>query len=129
MSNFLNKSGLGGTTTETLTGKACEPCTAATALIEGARLSELLAQVHGWTLCNGNKAITKTYKFADWAGAADFVSRVAMLADSEGHHPDILLTWGKAQITTSTHKVGGLTENDFILASKIDAMQDGADLE
>ncbi|RPI59894.1 MAG: 4a-hydroxytetrahydrobiopterin dehydratase, partial [Planctomycetaceae bacterium] len=62
-------------------------------------------------------------------GAADFCSRVADLADREGHHPDIHLYYRRVVIDCSTHKVKGLSENDFILASKIDMMQEGADLE
>ncbi len=107
----------------------CEPCSAGTPALEGEKLEQYLAMVEDWQCQDGCKKITKTYKFADWAGAADFVNRVAMLADQQGHHPDILLTWGKVEVTCSTHKIGGLSENDFILASKIDAMLEGASLE
>jgi 4a-hydroxytetrahydrobiopterin dehydratase len=62
----------------------------------------------------------KVFTFPDFKKALDFVNRVGTIAEAEGHHPDILLGWGKAEITTYTHKIDGLTESDFILAAKID---------
>ncbi|MGC2328909.1 MAG: 4a-hydroxytetrahydrobiopterin dehydratase, partial [Candidatus Sulfotelmatobacter sp.] len=60
------------------------------------------------------------YKFPDFATALEFVNKVGAVAEEQGHHPDILLAWGKAEITLWTHKVDGLTESDFIMAAKID---------
>ena len=62
----------------------------------------------------------KLYKFADFKTALDFVNRAGAIAEEQGHHPDILLEWGKVEITVYTHKIDGLTESDFILAAKID---------
>ena len=64
--------------------------------------------------------ITKTFKFPNFREALNFVNSVGELAEVQGHHPDIFLTWGKVDITTWTHKINGLTESDFILAAKID---------
>ena len=111
-----------------LSEKTCAPCAGGTRPIDGEQLDEMLALCPGWHTTDGNK-ITKEYKFADWKGAADFCYRVADLAEQEGHHPDIHLYYGKVVIECSTHKVKGLSENDFILAAKIDRMQEGADLE
>jgi len=64
--------------------------------------------------------ITKTYIFPDFKTALDFVNRVGAVAESEGHHPDIALAWGRVDVKTYTHKIDGLTESDFVLAAKVD---------
>ena len=64
--------------------------------------------------------ITRKFTFPDFQQALDFVNRVGAVAEEQGHHPDILLTWGKVEITLWTHAVNGLTESDFIMAAKID---------
>jgi len=64
--------------------------------------------------------LSKTFLFQDFKSALDFVNRVGAVAEEEGHHPDIHLTWGRADVETWTHDAGGLTESDFTLASKID---------
>ncbi len=64
--------------------------------------------------------ISKTYKFPNFVKALAFVNKVGDIAEEQGHHPDIFLTWGKVRIKTWTHKIDGLTESDFILAAKID---------
>ena len=71
-----------------------------------------------------SKATTSlvTFAFGDFREALAFVNKVGEIAESEGHHPDILLAWGKAEITIWTHKINGLTESDFILAAKIDKL-------
>ena len=117
------------TITPYLAAKKCLACEAEITAIEGEHLNEMLAMVSGWTLSDDGKTISRTYKFADWSGAAQFSDRVAQLADQEGHHPDIHLSWGRVKINLSTHRVHGLTENDFILAAKIDRMLEGSDLE
>ncbi|HUQ85438.1 MAG TPA: 4a-hydroxytetrahydrobiopterin dehydratase [Candidatus Limnocylindrales bacterium] len=67
------------------------------------------------------KRIVKEYKFKNFQEALGFVNKVGVLAESEGHHPDIYLhSWNKVKLTLSTHAIGGLSENDFIMASKID---------
>lgn len=67
--------------------------------------------------------IHKVFRFPDFQRALDFVNRVGALAEEAGHHPDILLTWGKAEITIYTHSANGLTEKDFSLATKINGLQ------
>lgn len=66
--------------------------------------------------------LTKQFKFPDFRSALAFVNKVGEIAESEGHHPDITLGWGKVSIMLWTHAAGGLTENDFILAAKIDQL-------
>lgn len=83
-----------------------------------AAIDEHLAQVPAWTQIE-NK-IERVFKFADFKEAMVFVNKVAELAEKEGHHPDIHISYSKVTITLWTHAVGGLSLNDFILAAKID---------
>jgi len=81
----------------------------------------LRAEVPSWEIRAG-KVLARTFKFADFRSALAFVDRVGALADAEDHHPDVHLSWGKAGIELTTHSAGGLTDNDFILAAKIDRL-------
>lgn len=80
----------------------------------------LLGQLEGWEAVEEHH-LEKEYKFANFAGALDFVNRVGAVAEAEGHHPDINFGWGYARIRIYTHAIDGLSESDFILAAKIDA--------
>jgi len=84
-------------------------------------LAELHKQVADWQVVNEHH-LTRQFKFPDFKQALAFVNRVGELAEEQGHHPDILLAWGKAEITLWTHKIDGLTESDFIMAAKIDRL-------
>jgi len=84
---------------------------------------EYLAQVEGWTLSEDAKHIVKVYKFKDFIGAINFVNKVAEIAESEGHHPDIKINYNKVTLDLWTHAIGGLFKNDFIVAAKVDASQ------
>ena len=66
--------------------------------------------------------LVRAFKFPDFKSALAFVDKVGVVAEQQGHHPDIFLAWGKVEITTWTHAVDGLTESDFILAAKIDQL-------
>jgi 4a-hydroxytetrahydrobiopterin dehydratase len=81
--------------------------------------ASLRAQVSDWKMPDGRK-LSKTFLFPDFRAALDFVNRAGAIAEEEGHHPDLHLAWGRVDVTTSTHDAGGLTENDFILAARID---------
>ncbi len=78
----------------------------------------MLKKVEGWEL-KENK-IRKTFRFKDFKESMKFVNRVADIAEEEGHHPNIFISWNKVTLTLTTHAIGGLSENDFILAAKID---------
>ncbi len=80
-----------------------------------------LFDVYEWKLDSDAKKISKEYKFKDFIGAVNFVERVADVAEMEGHHPDIHIYYNKVVLELSTHAIGGLSENDFIVAAKIDA--------
>src|SRR6202795_50256 len=104
-----------------LAGKTCVPCRGGVPPLKGKELQDLAKQVSGWKVVNEHH-ITKSFTFPDFKQALAFVNKVGAIAEEQGHHPDILLGWGKAEITTWTHKINGLTESDFILAAKIDGI-------
>jgi 4a-hydroxytetrahydrobiopterin dehydratase len=82
----------------------------------------LLERLSGWTVedVGGHQQLTKTYKFKGFMPAVEFVDRIAPIAEAEGHHPDLLVGYGSVNVKLWTHAAGGLTENDFILAARID---------
>lgn len=102
--------------------KKCIPCEVGGPPLPVQEAERLLAQIKNWTLWPGARAISKEYKFPNFTHAFDFVTKVAAIAEEEGHHPDISLSWGRVEIELSTHAVQGLSENDFIVAAKIDAV-------
>jgi 4a-hydroxytetrahydrobiopterin dehydratase len=104
-----------------LASKTCVPCRGGVPPLKGSQLAELAAQVPQWQIVNEHH-LTRNFAFPDFREALDFVNRVGAIAEEQGHHPDILLTWGSAEITICTHKIDGLTESDFILAAKIDKL-------
>ncbi|RFA28312.1 pterin-4-alpha-carbinolamine dehydratase [Alkalilimnicola ehrlichii] len=78
----------------------------------------MMDQVPGWQLADAGNRLTRTWKFGNFAKALAFVNKVGELAEEEGHHPDVTFGWGYATVEIWTHKIGGLHENDFILAAK-----------
>ncbi len=104
-----------------LADKHCVPCRGGVPPLKGRALEEMKAQVPGWQVVEEHH-LAKTYAFPDFRTALDFVNRVGAVAEQEGHHPDLDLSWGKVVATIWTHKINGLTESDFILAAKIDEL-------
>ena len=107
-----------------LADRTCIPCRGGVPPLKGPQLLEIFNQLperNQWSVVDEHHLV-RTYKFPDFKSALAFVNRVGALAEEQGHHPDILLAWGKVEITISTHAVDGLTESDFILAAKIDGM-------
>lgn len=104
-----------------LASKTCIPCRGDVPALKGADLQHLSHQLPNWRVVDEHH-IVRAFTFPDFQRALDFVNRVGAIAEEQGHHPDILLTWGKVEITIWTHKVKGLTESDFILAAKIDQL-------
>jgi 4a-hydroxytetrahydrobiopterin dehydratase len=105
--------------TEQLADKKCVPCRGGVPPLKGKELEKLHQSVPKWTVAKEHH-LHREFKFPDFKQALDFVNRVGALAEEQGHHPDISLAWGKAEITLWTHKIDGLTESDFIMAAKID---------
>jgi len=104
-----------------LAAKTCVPCRGGVPPLAGDQLHTLEQEVPGWQVVNGHH-LKRAFTFPDFRAALAFVSRVGEIAEEQGHHPDIFLAWGKAEITIWTHTIDGLTESDFILAAKIDQL-------
>lgn len=104
-----------------LANKNCVPCRGGVPPLAGKELESLAKELPQWNVVNGHH-ITRLFKFPDFRQALAFVNKVGEVAEQQGHHPDILLSWGKAEVTTWTHAINGLTESDFILAAKIDRL-------
>jgi len=105
-----------------LNQKKCLPCTKASGALASQELNQFLLELgESWKIEDGKK-LSKPFIFKNFKEALSFVNQVGALAEQEGHHPDLLLSYGKVLLELFTHKVGGLTENDFILAEKIDAL-------
>lgn len=105
-----------------LLSKKCIPCSIGAVPLNAKGIHEYLKNLkEGWQTVE-DKYIEKTYKFKDFREALDFTYKVGELAENEGHHPDIYLSWGKVVLKLWTHKIKGLHENDFILAAKIDEL-------
>jgi 4a-hydroxytetrahydrobiopterin dehydratase len=104
-----------------LSEKTCVPCRGGVPALKGGELQKMLGHVPQWEAVNEHH-LTRAYKFPDFKQALDFVNRVGVLAEEQGHHPDILLTWGRVEITLWTHTIDGLSESDFIMAAKIDQL-------
>ena len=97
----------------------CVPCAGGTEPLRGNELQSLARRLGGdWAVVDEHH-LEKEFRFASFVDALAFVNKVGELAEEEGHHPDIYLTWGKAAIRIWTHKIDGLTESDFVLAAKI----------
>ena len=106
-----------------LSNKHCKPCQGGVPRLPANEVQALLKQVPGWTKTAGQERIRKEWKVKDFATALDFFRRVGGIAEAEGHHPDLhLVGYRNVAIDIWTHAVNGLTENDFILAAKIDEL-------
>ena len=102
--------------------KRCLPCEGGVSALPQDEAEQLLSQISGWSVEPGRSELRKRFRFAHFAETIAFVNRMADLAESEGHHPDFCVRFTNLDVTLTTHAVGGLTENDFILAAKIDAL-------
>lgn len=102
-----------------LAARACVPCRKGTPPLDAAAVAALLPEVPGWE-APGAKRLERTFRFPDFARALAFTDRVGGLAEGQGHHPDLHLSWGRVRVEIWTHAAGGLTESDFVLAAKID---------
>jgi 4a-hydroxytetrahydrobiopterin dehydratase len=99
--------------------KTCKPCEGGTKPMPKDQIAEYMVDVPGWVLDREGKKISKEFKFVDFIGAINFVERVADVAEMDNHHPDIHIHYNKVTLDLWTHAIGGLSENDFILAAKI----------
>lgn len=102
----------------------CEACHAQAPKVSDAELAELLRAIPDWQAISDNQILKlqRAYSFKQYNDAMAFANRVAELADQIGHHPDLLVQWGKTTVTWWTHKIGGLHKTDFIMAAKSDKL-------
>lgn len=111
------------TTNCSLAQRDCVPCRGGTPPLQGNALQNLFNQLDGdWQLTDENRKIRKAFKFPDFVTALKFVNRIGELAESQGHHPDLALGWGRVEVILWSHKIGGLSDSDFVLAAKIDQL-------
>jgi 4a-hydroxytetrahydrobiopterin dehydratase len=105
-----------------LAEKECVPCKGGVPPLKGLELNRLRKELDpGWQVIEEHQ-LEREFKFKNFREALGFTNKVGELADSQGHHPDIYLAWGKVKISIWTHKINGLTESDFVLAAKIDRL-------
>jgi len=102
-----------------LTEKHCVPCEVGTQPFDRETINGLLPMVPKWKLENTTK-IVRSFRFKNFIESMRFINEVAQLAETEGHHPDIFVSYSYVKISLTTHNIGGLSENDFIVAAKID---------
>jgi pterin-4a-carbinolamine dehydratase len=108
---------------EELSRKKCKVCEVGSVKPMSEKSAEAaLSALEGWEIVDGIK-IKKEFKFRDFKGSMAFVNYVAAIAEEEGHHPSIFISYNKVRVTLSTFSIGGLTENDFIMAAKIDGIE------
>jgi len=105
-----------------LAEKECVPCEGGVPPLNPDRVVELLRDVPGWQVSEDGTTLSKGFHFADFAGTMGFVIQMAALAEDEGHHPDFCVRYDKLDIQLSTHAINGLSENDFIMAAKLDTL-------
>ena len=106
----------------TLSQKKCIPCSVGTPPLKGAALLPPKAELKPeWKIVEEHH-LERDYKFPDFKTALAFTNKVGALAEEEGHHPDITLAWGKVKLVLWTHKIGGLSESDFVFAAKCDLL-------
>jgi 4a-hydroxytetrahydrobiopterin dehydratase len=108
-----------------LADRHCVVCKPGTPTLRQGEIDRFLQELPGWTVvqADGHLQLTRTYKFKGFLPGADMVQEIAKIAEAEGHHPDLHLSYGSLKADLWTHAAGGLTENDFILAAKMDRIQ------
>jgi 4a-hydroxytetrahydrobiopterin dehydratase len=103
--------------------KNCVPCEGGVDVFDFSEIHKYQKKVDGWDVVKNKKniySLEKKFKFKNFIESQNFINEVGKVAEKEGHHPDILFGWGYAKINITTHAIEGLSENDFILAAKID---------
>jgi 4a-hydroxytetrahydrobiopterin dehydratase len=102
----------------------CVACKPGSPHLTRADIDKLLGQVEGWQVedADGHLRLSKVFKFKGFMPGVELVNRIAPIAEAEKHHPDLLVSWGSVTVQLWTHAAGGITENDFILAAKLDRL-------
>ena len=106
-----------------LSKKHCVPCEGSAKPLDKEEIAKYLLQLKSsWAIVD-DKEIQKTFKLKNFVKAIEFVNKIAEVAESEGHHPDITINYNKVKIQLATHAIKGLSENDFVIAAKIEAIK------
>jgi 4a-hydroxytetrahydrobiopterin dehydratase len=107
-----------------LNEQRCVACKPGSPHLSHEEIEDLLGQVDGWTVeeAGGHLRLAKVFKFKGFMPGVEFVNHIAPVAEAEKHHPDLLVTYGSVTVWLWTHAAGGITQNDFILAAKIDRL-------
>ena len=106
-----------------LVQKHCVPCEGGALPLMRDESAKLLAETPGWTIAQDGLSLSREFTFKNYVLAMEFANTITPIAEAEGHHPDLAIGWGKVIVTLTTHAIGGLSENDFILAAKINNIQ------
>lgn len=113
------------TTRQELTAKRCEPCEGGVDPLDPGAVDELMHALDAdWQVSEDGKSISREFQFSGYYRTIAFVNAIAWIAESEGHHPDLTVHYGKVRCLWTTHAIGGLSENDFICAAKMDRLLD-----
>lgn len=107
---------------EDLTLKVCTACEGGIPPLSSDEAAQLLVQIPLWKISEDGKSLTRAYTFKDFKEALAVTNKIGEIAEQEGHHPDLTLGWGKVRVSLTTHAINGLSENDFIVASKVEAL-------
>ena len=105
-----------------LAKKKCVPCEGDFPAMTPAQAKDMMEHVPEWTLADGARSFSRLFGFKDFANALAFANEVGKIAEEDWHHPDLRVSWGKVEVTLTTHSIRGLSENDFIVAAKIDLL-------
>ncbi len=104
-----------------LSGKECVPCKGGQQPYTPEEAENMLPQINtDWKLLDGSTKLTRTFKFKNFSAPMKLAVRIGEIADSEDHHPDLHISWGKLGVIITTHTIKGLAESDFIFAAKVD---------
>lgn len=106
-----------------LSKRKCIPCEGDVPPLTEEEAEKLNLELNEWTLIDGAALLAKSFRFPDFKQTMEFVNKVATIAEEQGHHPDMNVSYGGVTIELMTHAIGGLSENDFILAAKIDEIE------
>jgi 4a-hydroxytetrahydrobiopterin dehydratase len=104
-----------------LAKKRCVPCDGDTPRLSADEIRALRIHLPDWRVVD-DRRLTRTFRFPDFGGPMAFANRIAAVAEEEGHHPDLHVHWGRLEVEITTHAIRGLSENDFVLAAKIDRL-------
>lgn len=106
-----------------LSDRTCVACEGGIPPLTRSQVEPFLRELNGWTLSGDTRWISKEFTFKDFADAMKFADTIASIAEREGHHPDLQISWGKVVVELTTHAIKGLSENDLILAAKVDKLE------